>query len=197
MPGFVEITNGNYTISYTLRPDGSIPEIAIRRVKSLIDRLHSRFPPVAKKILVSITRDRIESVKVADGEVAGSTRLSLPGEEANAITLSEQSVNSDRPVGAVNRSGLYQASDLSVSFAEWVIAHEWGHTTDRDLIDPEPPELFEFWSSKPLGYGLGRYARTSRAEAYADCFADWITSEGKTTNPATLAYAKFYDWEIP
>jgi len=190
------IVNGNYTISYTPRPDGSIPEYATNRIKSIIDSLHQKFPPATKKLSFSITTDPIDTGARADSTkiVLGATRIPRDFDLSNLVLLSEPHINSATSIGV--QRGWYQASDASIPISTWTIVHEWGHATDRHLIDPEPPELFETWS-KPGVVGMSQYGRYSREEAYAEAFADWVTSEGTTQNPATLAYAEFYQWEIP
>lgn len=193
------ISNGDYSISYLPDAKGEDPGIALRRVKSIIDRLHDKFPVTAKRLSFIISNHSINIKDNSDDSVAGATRLSRPEDHSNTIMLREKYVNNDAPISTASSPGWFQTKDYSITMSEWTIIHEWGHAHDRHLITPEPAEMFERWSRRASipGLNYSRYARYSREEAYAEAFADWITSGGQTTNPATRAYAEFYQWETP
>lgn len=197
--GMRTIVNGGYSISYQPDAKGNDPVIALRRVQSIIDRLHDKFPVATKRLSFIVTNKPITIGKNSDDSVAGATRLAQSGDISNMILLRDKYVDNDAPISAVSSPGWFQTKDYSITMSEWTIVHEWGHAHDRHKITPEPAEMFERLSRRASipGLNYSRYARHSREEAYAEAFADWITSGGKTTNPATLAYAKFYQWEIP
>lgn len=95
--------------------------------------------------------------------------------------------------------GWKQAS-VPIEQRRWTIVHEWGHAVDRAYFDGAPRNMiFGKWKNKAdeIGEGLSRYGKTDKYEGFAESFADWFTSGGKSTNPATQAYAKYYGWETP
>lgn len=92
------------------------------------------------------------------------------------------------------------------------IAHEFGHLYDFEhnsrtiahiYANPEHKSLWNnpnlkdefpkrlYASKGTLG---GSYARANPTEGYAEVFADWHLSKGKTTNVASNAYARHEGW---
>lgn len=83
-----------------------------------------------------------------------------------------------------------------VSSARYVMAHEWGHSIDG----PEKARETEVHNHAIEVGGLTTYGRTGAdgvrapAEGYAESFAEWALSLGKTTNKAALEYAEHFHW---
>lgn len=85
---------------------------------------------------------------------------------------------------------------------DYILSHEYGHHVDfernSDGYTHRPNALF----SDPAIYGtLSRYGRSTNPdgshnamEAYAETFADWHHTDGKTRNPATVAMARDQQW---
>ena len=92
----------------------------------------------------------------------------------------DESFTHDRAKMPVARQG---------SALDYVLAHEWGHAIDdeniegrRDLSDH--PELSVYGHKSPY-------------EGYAEAFAEWYLSGGRTSNNAAQAYAQRYGWKMP
>jgi len=97
----------------------------------------------------------------------------------------------------------YNQNTVSIELRKWVLTHEWGHALDTRAAEhgfdattpmdkPLKDGLFLLYRSSP---NAGQYALTNQYEMYAESFADWVTSKGKSTNPVTLAYAKYFGWK--
>lgn len=186
----------NGTISIVITPDrttGEIDEAALNRTQKMVELLMQKFKPPVTSVQISLTREVING----DPSALGMTRLTSDSDVFSSIVLSETVIGSERLVSSMRNPMSWQTSDKSINTGDFVIAHEWGHVMDRRLVVPEPKELFDTWVRKPYGVGLSQYGRSSPAEAYAESFADWVTSGGKTVNPATLAYRDHYGWEVP
>lgn len=79
------------------------------------------------------------------------------------------------------------------SYVRYQIAHELGHGMDYRSGHPGGREdgLRKRYDSSLSSYGKG-----DDGEAYAEAFAEWLLSDGRTSNPAAKAYAKKYGWAV-
>lgn len=72
----------------------------------------------------------------------------------------------------------------------YVVAHEWGH-----VHQPKPYMSREDGINLLTSRFMSRYGRDSGEEdRYAEAFAEWHLSLGKTRNEAACEYAKKYEW---
>lgn len=84
----------------------------------------------------------------------------------------------------------------SVSSSQYVLAHEWGHS----LSTKEEAYEHEVHNHAIEAGGLTRYGTSGAdgvlapAEGYAEAFAEWALTQGTTTNPAAIEYAKRFKW---
>lgn len=80
---------------------------------------------------------------------------------------------------------------ISYSTPRWlyVLTHEFGHASDETILSyPEFLTFLQFAS------GLSGYGQSEPAEGYAEAFAEWVLTQGRTTNRASWAYAKRFGW---
>lgn len=73
----------------------------------------------------------------------------------------------------------------------YVLTHEYGHQFDFTNKRSSARGLYE---NKNIKNSLSVYGKANPHEAYAEAFAAWHTSQGKTTNPAAIAYARHEKW---
>lgn len=73
------------------------------------------------------------------------------------------------------------------SSAEYIIAHEFGHTMDVAGAGTPLPSGFTPTSI---------YGATNRAESFAEAWAEWFLSGGKTANTAAQALARQQGWSF-
>lgn len=136
----------------------------------------------------------IVNVRVLKPNVRGTCEMARRADDFQMLELNASMMESTDPVPM---TGFKQAS-VEVDARRYTITHEWGHATDEGDFANAPRNMIFGKISKqfPDGppNGLSGYGRTNKWEAYAECFADWVTSGGKSTNPATQAYAQKYGW---
>lgn len=102
------------------------------------------------------------------------------------ISVNERSFTDRSP----NPNGMPVA--LTVPNWRYVLTHEYGHafTARRD-----ERKVIKTW--REYGGDLSGYGQTSPFEGYAEAFAEWYLSVGRTDNEAALAYARVFGWRIP
>jgi hypothetical protein len=75
---------------------------------------------------------------------------------------------------------------------EYTVTHEWGHASDpvmaTDLEAKVGESVFRY---------LSYYGQESPEEAYAEAFAEWVLSKGRTRNVAARTYALSFHWGYP
>lgn len=88
-------------------------------------------------------------------------------------------------------SSFFMPSAESVSKVRYHIAHEYGHALMQKSENIGGPMNLH----KEHKEHLSPYGQHDHKEGYAEAFADWHLTGGKTTNPATQAYAKKFGWK--
>lgn len=74
---------------------------------------------------------------------------------------------------------------------DYVITHEYGHVRDRRNRGEVNDDRY---NNSANNGALSKYGQTNEYEAYAESFAEYSLTGGKTTNPAVLYYADKYFW---
>lgn len=155
-----------------------------------VDQLRTLQPPVANRLVVEASR----SLGV---NVNGDCEMVRDITQTAKLRIKAGNLDSDK---MLKMDGFKQAS-IPIESRTWTIVHEWGHAIDDGGLTGAPRNTFfgkvrkEFAEGPPNG--LSGYGRTDKWEGYAESFADWWTSRGTTTNPATRAYAERYGWRHP
>lgn len=155
-----------------------------------IDLLRTHQPQVASRIVV-------EASGGLGVNVNGTCELVARTSETARLRIKAGNLDSDR---MLTMDGFKQASN-PIESRVWTLVHEWGHAIDDGNLIGAPRNTFfgkirKTYPGKPPD-GLSGYGRTDKWEGYAESFADWWTSRGTTTNPATRAYAERYGWRHP
>lgn len=70
------------------------------------------------------------------------------------------------------------------------LAHEWGHTLDQRRIGKANTDHRIVLN----GGGLSEYGKWDSRESFAESFAEWHLTKGKSTNPAVTYYSETYNW---
>lgn len=179
----VEYHNGPLRVSVPL----DMNQGAVDRMLSRLDRLQGRFPAVGKAVKVFV-QDNIDGPRVW-----GETKAAGHEDGIATIRLRRTVMEGEDPPSEFGaRPGFFQNS-VPVSAAEWTLTHEWGHAVDPRPMKKEPASL---WANGNRN-GLSEYARKLTFEGYAESFADWVTSGGRSTNEATRLYAQYHKWPVP
>lgn len=82
-----------------------------------------------------------------------------------------------------------------------VIVHEWGHVIDNRPDGKAQSTLVNAGLMNAYGvvsldlmYSLSDYGKLNEKESYAECFTEWVGTNGETDNFAAKWYAKEYNW---
>lgn len=74
----------------------------------------------------------------------------------------------------------------------YALTHEWGHLASGALARDDPWWRKHFKDSPEMS----EKGRTNAREGYAEAFAEWLLSQGQTTNPVARQYAAHYGWPV-
>jgi hypothetical protein len=100
-------------------------------------------------------------------------------------TLTDKTLNVTVEAGGFKMPSLKDAGR-----PDYTIAHEWGHLLDKGF---DINAVHRLKQKFPDAFVSG-YAKTKPAEFYAEMFAEYFTTGGKTTNPLVQDMAKTYGW---
>lgn len=195
----------------TLSADGSIPtpravyhngehrvviatdqKVPVERILQEVSRLHQANP----------TRDPV-NLWVVDGR-----HMVLPNAHAETIRgtafirMNADSIASEKSFRqhVNNDPEFFMPTAEHTGAAEYFLAHEWGHAIDYDDVPGGDPKTQALLKSK-INASLSEYGSIGSSwddvhEAYAEAFAEWWLSHGRTTNAAAVAYADMYQWKV-
>jgi len=142
----------------------------VRNLLSQVDRWQTVAP-------VEELHLRVSPASRFDPNVYGETRLST-----GDITLSGAAFIKRGHMG-----GVMPVADAT-SRADYVIAHEWGHTQSPPIAKSKMSQLFH---TQKTSY----YGGTHDEEAFAEAWAEFHLTDGLTDNLAAQKYAKTFGWK--
>lgn len=96
----------------------------------------------------------------------------------------------------------YMPSYQSVDYeGQYILAHEWGHARQMNInsinTGASSAMTIPLWNRVVDGkYGLSEYGQNNSHEGFAEAFADWFLSKGKSDNQATQTYAYDSQWRF-
>lgn len=165
--------NGPHEVTFT----GDLTAEQQQTFLNNVDIMQSKFP--ANRNL----RIRVDPSTEFDYGVGGETTLATGYMRINEKTL-RQKTWPGMPVSSTVSSNLY------------VLAHEWGHA----FPTKEDARETHVHNAAIKAGGMSRYGTSgidgvlAPAEGYAEAFAEWSLSDGKTTNAAAREYARRFKW---
>jgi hypothetical protein len=78
---------------------------------------------------------------------------------------------------------------------DYLMTHEYGHQVDFSRhVTGDTHTATALWSDPAFKNSLSTYGQKSPVEGYAEAFAEWNYSRGRTTNPAAIALARQEGW---
>jgi hypothetical protein len=174
-PG-LKLRNGPHQIYWNADSAASRDDIAF--IARRVDELQAQHP-VEGNISISIVPQR-NMVGVNEGKAWGQTQRGTA-----RIFLSEEIF---RP-GAQQEDPGFMPSYKDRGVVDYTLTHEWGHAHDRH----ENSESIRQWGEGMEG--ISEYGIFSPREAYAEAFAEWALTGGKTTNESARHYARENGWK--
>jgi hypothetical protein len=163
----LEYRNGPHVLRFT----GDLTEEQRKTFMGHVDELESQ-APTGRNMHINIA-----AASTFDSDTGGETTLATGYMRINENVIKRKTW-----------PGMPASSD--VSSALYVLAHEWGHSfpTKEEARDQA------VYREAIAARGMTRYGKTAPEESYAEAFAEWFLTKGKTTNPAALVYAKHFGW---
>lgn len=174
------LTNGPHRITGTNgKPDLKLAEH--------VDDLQARFPAQG-----SI---HIHSDNTLPSWVNGETDLATGHIRLQRSLGNRKGFPGEEPDWAIPMAG-------KVSNREYILTHEWGHRLEADAMKSKQGgpdhivyKLFDVRIAARKAGGLSTYGDSDDHEGFAESFAEWALSRGRTTNPAARVYAETFGWE--
>jgi hypothetical protein len=170
----VEFRNGPHQVIFA----GKLSPEKQQEFLAHVDRMQSKFPANREMAI------RVAPSSEFGWDVGGETTISTGHMRINERVMT-QDFWPGMPVSKDVPSALY------------VLAHEWGHA----FPDKHDARNTHVHKDAVKAGGMTRYgthggtdAEGHAAEGYAEAFAEWSLTDGKTTNPAAQAYAREFHW---
>lgn len=150
-----------------------------KKILATLDDLHTRFPPKSD-VPTTVFIDNID-----DGSY-GMTVRGKPVMMIDAVRAKDVGETGEfMPSAFMHKDGI-----------QYVIAHEWGHVIDTrssdDVVEHDIVKVNGVWKQID---GMSSYGKTDPREGFAEAFADFYITDGKSNNPATKAYVEEEGWQ--
>jgi len=175
-----------------------ITDEKLQTVKEAFAKLQSQYPDKPQIVAIAATAGQVPGYSMkTDPRIAGSA---LPG--GNFISL--------YPIGYSSKAGaqpnheqmiasnFHSPAGAGIDHTVYTLTHEWGHTLDRNALEPERPGVraaMRGSNAYTTSYGREGDSYTSRCEKYAEAFAEYSLSGGKTDNPLAQKLAAAEGWK--
>lgn len=194
----------------------SIP-IADKVTLHILDETHSGRIHTIVKVLTELQNNYPATGKVDVYYPSDTSNLDNSyGQEGSKAQASTTTMNKGRIDDGPDR--VLQISNLAFSdqrsYDGWhmpahnllqegpaVIVHEWGHVIDNRSVDFVQKTLTNAGMMNAYGdvnpefiYSLSDYGKMNEKESYAECFTEWVGTNGETDNFAAKWYAKEFKW---
>ncbi len=80
----------------------------------------------------------------------------------------------------------------------YTMTHEYGHSKYFQSTDMKTQVRLgvEVFKRPDVKSALSEYGRTNHLEGYAEAYAEWSLTGGKSTNKAVATYAETFSWEV-
>lgn len=171
----LKVVNGKATI---ISRDPRIRMSEVETLAALVDDLQTRFPTKGRIVINVVPDNYPMGHDHADAQtVHGEAFIFIKGGNWHKTKTSAD--------------GFMPAQDDNPRWL-YAMAHEWGHAVDdADGLE----QMMAAFSDD--SYALSAYGNASPREAYAEAFAEWYLTKGRTTNKAARYYAEKFEWGEP
>lgn len=161
-------------------------EVDLDRILPVMDDLIKRFPP-ARGGGAKISIRSAAAAKKRDtrkGDTGGKMTGLSTGIDGEVTIMLSEDVFGPAPARA---GGWHMPAASSTDRAAYTLMHEWGHAL-------ESPDAH--YPGDGHQHDLGRYGQTNEHEGFAEAFAEWYATGGKTKNKAAQDLAKQNGWSM-
>jgi len=142
--------------------------------------LIERYPPKHGPLFLNVVTDQEMQSHGKDQYVMGFAFT-----QSSSITLRASAIT-DEPLKDPTHFNIPSAS--VVSTRQYFLTHEWGHITDENT------NKIRKLVFKQIGGAPSTYGKTNEIESYAESFAEWALTKGKTNYLSVKQYAEYYGW---
>lgn len=181
------VRNGPHTITVHPGPARVDMNLLIEEA----DRLLADYPPPDGLRLAVVPQETMIHRNAYAETIRGTGTIRIKQEDYWILT--------GRPgsVGDYNEDpDWFMPTSKDLPGLRYVLTHEWGHA-----LDPQQPEVIAVWIraqalERRKGL-LSSYGKKNAHEGYAEAFAEWVLSGGRTKNPVVKLYAREFGWRRP
>ena len=167
-------------------------KVPIQQILDRIDILQSKNP--IKNLTLTIDNSSMKRVAKSNP----NTVFGCASRFGSTQTRSFMWLNSEFDMSApyAYSNGYKMLVDRATQQVTYTLTHEWGHVIEEGSVWNVAPANARVKTviGKEGTKFLSGYGKTERAEAYAECFAQWTLTKGKTSNPLVIKMAKEFNW---
>jgi hypothetical protein len=139
-------------------------------------------PKTAINVIVGATGMSSVSGKA----IVGGTRIII---QPKAVKRKKQVVPAELQSKDVFMPSIYEAR-----WGKYVLAHEWGHSVDRQSGDTQGIARRKELHKKANQQNMSGYGLSNDFETIAEAHAEWFNTKGASTNELVQEIAKEYGW---
>ena len=194
--------------------DAVVPEADLAAFQAHLDKLLTQYPPTRPMRVEIVAHAGMAKKWGKGGSPYGFTQVGEGGTLApvstvviSDLTFADGGVRKETGKMTFEGGADYKMPSVSkVPSYIYTLTHEFGHTRDyrgsgghhfqghHDHLEDGHDHNHDDDILHEHGGHMSGYGRTNPAESYAEAFAEWVNTDGKTDNPAVRAYAERFNW---
>lgn len=173
--------------------EGKANPARIKQSLNTVASLHELYPSKPPRHIL-VLGDRTTRLAVgADGPYVGAWTYQQAG-FSHKVFINSDNLHSgrfDKIIKEPQNKDWFMPEVFKQDSSHYLMTHEVGHQVDFMKKSNSAKELFD---NPAIKKHLSTYGQSLVQEGYAEAFAEWHTSHGKTSNPAARAYAVHEGW---
>lgn len=178
-------------------PRGMREQVPVEEYAETLDALIEAFPPPSHRtVSFREAEDRDNVTVMLSGDAAVRLASTVVGGQTMSFTshILDPAHNGDSGLAA----GSYMPMRYHVSGHIWSLVHEYGHTVyPGEHHDTQPiwDAALEAVALDPTGMAMSEYGSLGGPhEQFAEAFAEWFLSGGRTDNVYAQVFARRFGW---
>jgi len=179
--GSTVYANGGVTV--TITKGAKLSKADEQFLLDTIDELMLQNPKTAINVIVGATGMSSVSGKA----IVAGTRIII---QPKAVKRKKQVVPQE-----LQTKDLFMPSIYEARWGKYVLAHEWGHSIDKQSGDAVGIARRKELHKKANQQNMSGYGLSNDFETIAEAHAEWFNTKGATTNPLVQEIAKEYGWQ--
>lgn len=168
--------------------DGALPERVHKELLNSLSSMHEMYPLKTKPKILVVNRQVLKEIRP---NMVHADAFVIVDRDNPFIFINADAMKG-RPFETTVSNLMPGAKNTSKN--HYILTHEYGHKVDMATGMRSAGGEKGLWADVDVQDGLSEYGNSIPEEGYAEAFAEWHVTQGKTDNFAAKTYAYNEGW---